>query len=110
VNCMVCDLPGPSLSRPIGVKARSVGEIEGRKRSGGGVIREAYAGQAQLVVGRGALDRKLLINQIVRETEAELVHHFGSDGVVIGNDETAIVLRIDVVWQQRIRWAELTCV
>ena len=67
--------------------------------------------KTELVVGRRALDRKSSIDQTVGETEAKLVHHLGSDGVVIGNDQTAIMFHIDVVRQQRIRWeAQLTCV
>ena len=46
---------------------------------------------------------KVVSMRLVRETEAELVHHLGSDGVVVGNDKTAIVLHIHVVRQERIR-------
>ena len=74
------------------------------------MIGEAYASQAELVVGCGSLDRKVLVNQTVRETEAKLVHHPGGNGVVVGNYQTAVVLTIDVVWQQGIGWAGLAYV
>jgi len=92
-------LAWPVLSRPIGVKPVPSEEVEGGKRSRARVIREADAGQAEFVIGRGALDRKSRINETVSKTEAELVHHLRSDGVVVGNDETPVMLHIDVVRQ-----------
>src|SRR5580692_5698190 len=80
-------------------KARAVGEVKRWKRAGRRVVGETDAGQTKLVIRRGALDRKGRVDETVRESEAELVHHFRGDCVVPGDQKTAIVLDIDVVRQ-----------
>ena len=73
------------------------------------MVGKTHTGKAECVVCLRTHDRKVLVNQTVGKAETEFVHCLGVDGVVVGNDQAAIVLAIDVIRQQRVYGAGLAC-
>jgi hypothetical protein len=83
-------------------EVRAIGEDNAGEPSIGWMMGNIYALKSQLRDGGGALDGESRRQNRVTETKAKLIQPSAADLVVVGDQETPIVLSIHVVWKQRI--------